>query len=323
MHRKMAEDLEAIIPKTSYRPPILIRTFVDFIIETVNVGPEYGIKVTTVVENYRAGFYSGFLFTLLVGYLVTINFVPFDHLQVIRDVFGTVNLCAYFDYPPSTYIVPLIYVFPMLSMIAYNVASIVRINIAYGEQKISYLARNLLVASHVYILISAYCFLIIFEVAPDREYPITMVFHTLPYANFKIGFVVLQLSVVWFGSNVAWKDIGFSKAGLKLFVTLSWLHVIAMTVTTIVMTTVIFNGIGDMGPGGLVGKGLWWDVHDPPNNIVALTNIFQNAAPLGDFWTAIVIPLLQSMILKFMSFRHVYKAQSVTFYITDNKSKDA
>ena len=74
--------------KLSFRKPHiglsrLIRTFVDFMIQTVNVGPEYGIRVTTVVENYRAGFDSGFLVTLLVGYLVTINFVPFEYLEVI------------------------------------------------------------------------------------------------------------------------------------------------------------------------------------------------------------------------------------------------
>ena len=133
----MKEENQPILPKTSYRPPYLIRIFIDFLYETVNVGPEYGIKVTTVVENFRALFYFGLLATILVGYIVTTNFVTEDHAKVVTDVFGVHNICSYLDFPPSTYIAPICYIFPMFAMIAYNVVSIFRINISYGEQKIS------------------------------------------------------------------------------------------------------------------------------------------------------------------------------------------
>ena len=318
----MAEENQPILPKTSYRPPCLIRIFIDFMYEIVYVGPEYGIKVTTVVENFRALFYFGMVITVLVGYIVTTNFVTEDHAAVVADVFGGTNLCSYLDYPPSTYIAPIVYIFPMFAMIAYNIVSIFRINISCGELKISYLAKNLLVASHAYTIISVIWFLAIFEVHPDREVPITMVIHTIPYFNLNIALLVLQLSVVWFGTNVAWKDIGFSRVGKKLFITLSWFHLIVLTVTTSIMCMFILNGIGDMGQGGLVGKGLWWDVHDPPKQILLLGSLFRNTSPLGDFAMAILVPFLQSVILKSKSFGNISKTHTVIFYITDNKSVD-
>ena len=133
----MGTDNQPLVPKTAYRPPFLLRIAFDFMLEKVNIGQEYGVKMTTVVENFRALFYLGFVSVLLIGYIITANFVTVDHTAIIQDVYGFPSLCSYVDFPPATYVAPIVYIFPMFSMIVYNVISIFRINISYGIRKLS------------------------------------------------------------------------------------------------------------------------------------------------------------------------------------------
>ena len=318
----MGTDNQPLVPKTAYRPPFLLRIAFDFMLEKVNIGQEYGVKMTTVVENFRALFYLGFVSVLLIGYIITANFVTVDHTAIVQDVFGFPYLCAYVDFPPATYVAPIVYIFPMFSMIIYNVISIFRIDISYGARKLSYLARNLLVASHVYFIISVIWFLSVFEVHPDREKPATMTFHTIPYLNFKIALAVLQISVVWFGTIIAWKDIEVDWISRKTFFVLSWIHAILLIVTSTIGCIPLINGLGDMGTGGLVGKGLWWDVHNAPQYITGVMSVFGSTSPLGDLNMAIIIPFFQSMYIKSKSFKNISKTHTVIFYITDNKTMD-
>ena len=77
-----------------------------------------------------------------------------------------------------------------------------------------------------------------------------------------------------------------------------------------------------MGPGELIGKGLWWDVHNPPEYIAIMMSLFGNTSPLGDLCMAIIVPCLQSMYIKSKSFGNISKTHTIIFYITDNKSAD-
>ena len=253
----MGTENQTLVSKAAYRPPFLIRILFDFMLEKVNIGQEHGLKMTIVVENFRALFYIGFVTVLLIGYILTVNFVTVDHTAIIQDVFGFTNLCTYLDFPPVTYVTPIVYIFPMFSMIVYNVVSIFTINNFYGARKLTYLARNLLEASHVYVIISVIWLFSIFEVQPDRKMPATVIFHTIPYFNFKIALTILQISVVWLGTIIVWKDIEVDWISRKAFFVLSWIHAILLIVTSTIGCIVIINGIGDMDPEGLVGKGLW------------------------------------------------------------------
>ena len=98
----------------------------------------------------------------------------------------------------------------------------------------------------------------IFAVTPDRDDPTTMLVHSLPYLNLKIGMCVLQVAVVWFGAKVTWKNSKVSKG----FITLSWFHVVLQWLTMVISNPFLVNSLGNMGPENLKGKGLWWDVHN-------------------------------------------------------------
>ena len=315
-------ERQPIIVKEAYRPPFLIRILLDYMVEKVNLGTEYGLKVTLVVENFRALFYLGFVCVLVMGFILTTEFVTLDHTAIIQDVFGLSNLCAYVDFPPATYVAPIVYIFPMIAMITYNAVSIFRISICYGERKISNLAKNSLTASHIYFSISVIWFLSVFEVHPDREKPLTMILHTIPYLNFKIALAIFQFSVVWFGTNIAWKDLEITLISRKTFFVLCWIHASLLVVTSIIGCIPLINGIGDMGPGELIGKGLWWDVHNTPQYVIKVMGVFGSSSPLGDLNMAIIIPFLQSMYLKSKSFGNISKTHTLIFYITDNKSVD-
>ena len=79
----MGTENQKLVPKAAYRPPFLVRILFDFMLEKVNIGQEYGLKMTTVVENFRALFYLGFVSVLLIGYIITANFVTVDSSNTI------------------------------------------------------------------------------------------------------------------------------------------------------------------------------------------------------------------------------------------------
>ena len=314
----MPEDKEPTTLRKGYRPPFLIRIFCDFLIETIENKHHNGWKVTMVVEHFRVLYYLGFLSTLIVGIALTKFFVDFDHTHIIMDIFGSTNLCTYLDFPPATYATPFAYSFAIAAGTMYSILSISRFTIAYNEDKISCRAKRLMTTIHIYFMVSVIWFATSLAVQPDRAVPVSMRFHALPYVNMKIAWFSLQYCIVWFGTNVAWKSILFSSVGKKLFFFLGWLHLYLMIAGTGFGCFALLNGIGDMGPSGLVGKGLWYDVHDKPQFVRMMHGLFGSTSPLGDFSLSILIPMIQSMIIKSKSFDRISNTNTVTFYIYHN-----
>ena len=313
----MAGEKPPMVLKKGYRPPLPIRIFLDFLIEAVTNKNSRGWKVTLVVESFQLLNCLSILSTVTTGVILTKMFVDFDHTKIILDVVGFLNLCAYFDFPPTTYVTPLLYSFAIVFGTIYNIFSVHRLNVAYNEKKISSRARRLMTAAHMYYIVSAMWFGTIYATPPDRADPVTMRLHVLPYLNFKIAAVFLQCCIVWFGTKVAWNNIDFSSNKTKLFLFLSWLHFYLMIVETGFVVLIGLNGIGDMGPSGLVGKGLWWNVHNPPRFLKIESPLY---GALGHFAMLLGIPIIQSMIIISKSFGHISKTQTVTFYIYDSIS---
>jgi hypothetical protein len=284
-----------------------IRVCCGLIIERFEDSGEKGIKILVVVESFRVLFYWSFLALFGIGIFLTKAFVTHDHTAIISDVFGVSNICTYLDFPPATYLLPFLYLFPMAFGITYSVVSMFRIWIAYEEERITVLEKKLLWTVHVYFILTLMWFEMIFAVNPDRDEPTTMIIHSLPYLNLKIAWCVLQIGVVHFGARVAWKDV---TCGGTWFVTVSWIHVALQCIAMVISNTIILNALLDMGPGQLKGKGIWWSVHDPYCLMIA--NIFGN---IGGLVLCIIIPLVQSHILACQGLQ----THHVTFRITDNK----
>ena len=114
-----------------------IRVLFGLMIESIEVFGEKAIRITVIVEYFRALHLWTMLATFGVGIFLTNMFVTHDHTSIIRDVFGTSNICTYLDFPPATYILPFLYLFPMAFGIIYSVLSMFRIWIAHEEERIS------------------------------------------------------------------------------------------------------------------------------------------------------------------------------------------
>ena len=309
----MAGEKAPIVLKNGYRPSFPIRICFDFLIESVKNKSYRGWKVTMVVESFLVVSKIAGLSTILIGMILTKMFVDFDQSKIIFDVFGVENVCQYIDFPPSTYVMFPLFTFALMFGTIYNMLSICRLNIAYNGKKISSRAKRLMTAAHMYGILSTIWFATIYAVQPDRAEPVTMTIHVMPYINQKIAAVAVQCCIVWFGTNIAWKNIDFSTNKKKLFFALSWLHLYLMILEAGSICLISLNGIGDMGPSGLVGKGLWWNVHDPP--------LFQTIWNKWlDFAFFFMFPLIQSMIIVSKSYGHISNTQTVTFYIYDNIS---
>ena len=144
-----------------YRPPSFIKWFFHALIEVIKKDDDKQIRISIVVENFRTLFYWFFLFISLFGMFLTKVFVK-DSSKILESVFGASNLCANFDFAPSTYVLPFCYIFPMVAAITYDVISMFRIWIAYEEGKITKKGKNMLFAAHIYFMLSVMVFSIIF-----------------------------------------------------------------------------------------------------------------------------------------------------------------
>ena len=131
-------------PPKSYQPPWCIRIIFNILIEVIKRGTEKEIKISVVVENFRTAFYWSFLGIIVFGAFLTKVFTKVDSTAIINDVFGASNICTYFDFPPSTYVLPFCWIFAMLFAIAYDMISMFRIWIAKEEHpdKISCLMKR-------------------------------------------------------------------------------------------------------------------------------------------------------------------------------------
>ena len=304
----MNKTNQSIAHKQQYQPPAFIRLFCNFVIEN----GKNGYRVTVQLESIRVMYYLTLFLFINIGKILTVLFVEHDFTAIIMDVYGAKNVCTYLDFPPATYVLPFAYTFPMICLIAFNIASIFRISVAYRERKISSFIRKSLNAAHVYILISAIWFGTCFAVQPDRNHPITMIVHSIPYLNLKIAWCALSISEVCFGSKVSWNNL-FAPKGRQLFVSVSWLFCVLQLIFTLVAITMILNALGDMGQGGLVGKGLFWSVQDPMVKKVMDISV-NNGEGILDFH----LPLLHAFYLSWIGFNDATRSHTISFTMSDS-----
>jgi len=246
---------------------------------------EYSLRMVLVVEDFRVAFYIATLANIIVVIVLTKVFTTEDYSAIIKDVFGASNVCVYFDYPPSTYVLPLLWCFPIILGFLYSAFGILRIRIAFLEKKLTKCESVLLTIVYVYMAFSVILVLESFVVQPDREKPYLMIQHTLPYLNLKIMLAALQLAVVYFGIKVSWVGLKFP----RWFNIASIVHAVSLVVVSIFGTIYILNALGDMGEKGLEGKGLWWSVKSEGS--IVLGEVFVN---VGGMILDVIIPLIHA-----------------------------
>jgi len=269
--------------KTEAKEPFKARK-----LKVSKIDDKHLLHIGIIVEDLRAAVYVAFTVLSLLGVLLTHLFTKVeDPDKYIVNVFGSGNLCSMFDWPPSTYVLPVCWVFVIFLGVMYSNVSIFRIYVEYLEEKLSGCAAVMVTIAHVYLILSLVYFSMIFAVKPDPTEPVTMVVHSVPYLNLKWGICVLQLAVVYFGFNVAWVGLNFP----SWFHTGSIIHVVVYFVANVGDTLLILNCILDMGEG-MEGKGLWWSVRSRAHYWAF--NIIVNY--VGAF-LGIVVPFMQAVYI--------------------------
>ena len=296
------------------------------------------IEVNVFVEEFRFYFYLVFCIITFIGYVLTESLTA-DYFgcdkfhKLLTDVFGSLNLCVYFDFPPATYVLPSLYSILVVIVYLYAIASIFRAWISKQENRISAFSFKLYTAVFIYFALSASLFSTIFAVQPNpAESPNTVLIHTIPYSNIAIALCTLQVAVTWFGIKVAWEDLKAPKwlRFCSLFCTAG------MVVATSVKIIQHINALGDLGEDcgkypdwkkiicessdldheqrtgihrHICGKGLIWSVYDPTYTTIAI--VTEKA------WVifTVLFPFAQSGYFWFQRF----KTHHIIFSVRDNK----
>lgn len=266
---------------------------------------EHTLNMGIIIEDLRAAVYIAFTTLAIIGVILTKSFAEGDTDKYIVAVFGSSNLCTSFDFPPATYVLPVLWVFVIFLGVMYSNASIFRIYISYLEEKLSGFASVLLIVAQVYLILSLIYFSMIFAVQPDPGNPVTMIVHSVPYLNLKWGICILQVAVVYFGFNVAWVDLNFP----SWFYTVSIIHVVIYLIANIGDTLLILNCIGDMGDG-MEGKGLWWSVRAEAHKVAFNLIVNYVGAFLG-----VLVPFVQAVYIA----RNGSNTDALLVTVGDNK----
>ena len=282
-------------------------------------GKDREIDMFVVVELFRFIFYLWFLVIVIVGMAMTYIFVDEDFKKVIAAVFGSVNICAYFDFPPNTYVLPTLYAIQLLIIFQYSSLSIFRAWIAKLENKISGIPFLIYTGIFIYFTLSAAVFSTIFAVQPDPTQPKTVLIHTLPFTNFIVSLTITQVAVTWFGIKVSWVKMKHStRFGERCLRFGSFVLVISLIVLSTAKVLHQINSLSGLSnarstaadnlfvalPSVVTNRtvlplksqtenGIWFDVHDP-----IITPLLQT---IDKLWllAAVIGPMIQSGYLTF------------------------
>ena len=290
---------------------------------------EKEIELSVVVEFFRFIFYTWFCIIVFVGMALTYGVTVKDNedfYKVIERVFGAVNICAYFDFQPSTYILPSMYAIQIILIYKYSLLSVFRAWIAKLENKISGRAFLFYCMSFIYFCFSAAIFSTIFAIQPDPQDPKTIVIHTIPFTNFVISITILQIAVTWFGRNVSWKGLSHrSKLTKRLWTAFNYICLIILIVTSTFKVVLHINALSDVGKLNItVNKtqimntaedytepepnfGIWFNVHEYQIFLQIMDKLWLMAA--------LIIPMFQSGYLTFKTF----DTHLIIFTIRDNR----
>ena len=257
-----------------------------------------GIDINTffVAELLQFSFLLWFIMIMLVGISVTLGFVEEDYRAVIKYIFGSVNVCVFFDFPPTTYVLPTAYaMFPVL-VFQYCIMSILTAWNALEDKKISTGSFMMYTCTFIYSFCSSLFFATSFAIQPDLKQQETILLHSLPFTNIVIALAFLRVAITWFGLKVSWNGLKTP----KVFKLCSLTSVLLLVLTSIMKVTQHINTIASLensdGEGLVKVRGVWWHVENE-----SIGQMFQ---VIDVIWMvcALLVPLIQSGYLCWRNF---------------------
>lgn len=158
------------------------------------VGASADMAIDFVVEKVRLYGYAGFWVVVLVGIVLTRAFSGQDlENSLLVQVFGYNNICVYFDYPPSNYILPFLWAITLVLLLSYITAHWLQMRAEVQEGALSLGLYRTLVGLKVFEAFTLVAFSTIFAVSPEgRDH--TLFIHTAPFFLLQLGMVSLAMS---------------------------------------------------------------------------------------------------------------------------------
>ena len=233
------------------------------VFEIINDGNEIKIKIFTIVEFFRFAYLLYFTMIIVIGVSITSAFVKEGFKEIISSLSGYVNICAYFDFPPSTYVLPSFYAIAPTIVFLYAITFVFRAWISCKENKISQASLILYMCVHLYLFLSVAFFANAFAIQPFLDdLPKTYILHTFPFANLMISLILVQIASTIFNNKVAW--VGWN---VSVFLKISsYAFTTILILSSIVKVLWIINTFGEIiqteNKGKVISNGWMWNVQE-------------------------------------------------------------
>jgi hypothetical protein len=166
-------------------------------------------SLSFVVEKLRLRGYAGFWVVVVTGVILTRFFssVDMEH-TLLHQVFGYNNICVYFDYPPSNYVLPFLWAITLVLLLMYIAAHWLHMRAEVQQGTLSLPLYRTLAGLKAFEAFTLVSFSTIFAVSPEG-WDRTLYIHTAPFFLLQLGMVSLALSNTLHGIRSGyWRRLG-------------------------------------------------------------------------------------------------------------------
>jgi hypothetical protein len=236
--------------------------------------------LTLVVEKLRLRAYASFLVVVLVGILLTNLFANIDlNDSLLMQVFGFNNICVYFDYPPSTYVLPFLWAITLVLMLQYMVAHWLQMSAQVEQGTLNRKLYRILTRMKLFEAFTVVSFSTIFAVSPEG-WNHTLFIHTVPFFLLQIGLVSQAISNTLHGTKSGyWRRLGLP----------AWFNRAAITYCILFSIIVFFKILS--ATNAMAGSP-WWHQTD------LLKRVAQDFDRMF-FFLAVVVPMVKMAYLAY------------------------
>lgn len=148
--------------------------------------------------------YIGFTMVIVVGIVLTRAFGNVDmEATLLKRMYGYNNVCVYFDFPPATFVLPLLWAAELLLFVAFLKASELRYRADEAAGRITSRLRRSLSRMKGFEIVCTVFFSLIFAVKYEthsaREERGLMILHTIPFFFLQMALCSLAVSATVHG----------------------------------------------------------------------------------------------------------------------------
>lgn len=165
--------------------------------------------LTFGVETLQLVSYVSFWVVVLTGIILTRVFGNIDlNNTLLTRVFGYNNICVYFDYPPASYVLPLVWAITLVFLLCYVAAHWLQMRAEVQDGRLDRSLYRLLSGLKLFEAFTMVAFSTIFAVQPEA-WNHTLYIHTVPFFLLQIGLVSLAGSNTLHGiASGYWRRLG-------------------------------------------------------------------------------------------------------------------